>query len=107
MKAVIDVDEKKPIVNTETDESILRVGDGVETDDWFDTRGTDLMAHVTNNGRTVYYLYHWTRLEDETDTIEAITKEQALNWLAENYNIATKSALATAAKYGLEVHETA
>jgi hypothetical protein len=107
MQAVIDVDGKKAIVNTETDETILRVGDGVETDEWFDTRGTDLTVHVTNNGRTVYYLYHWTRLESETDTIEAVTKEQALNWLGENYNFATKSALARAAKYGLEIHETA
>ena len=107
MEAVIDVDGKKAIVNTGTDETILEVGDGVETDEWFDTRGTDLMVHVTKNGTTVYYLYHWTRWQGERDRIEAATKEQALNWLAENYHFATESALATAAKYGLEVHETA
>jgi hypothetical protein len=107
MQAVIDVDGKKAIVNTGTDETILEVGDGVETDKWSDTRGTDLMVHVTNNGRIAYYLYHWTRWQGERNSIEAATKEQALDWLMEHYDFATESALARAAKYGLEVHETA
>lgn len=108
VKAVIDVDGKKAIVNTGTDVEILEVGDLTGTDrDYDNTRATVLMVHVTKNGTTVYYLYHWTRWQGERDRIEAATKEQALNWLAENHHFATESALATAAKYGLEVHETA
>jgi hypothetical protein len=108
MEAVIDVDGKKALVDSGTDVEILEVGDLTGTDREYDnTRATVLMAHVTKNGTTVYYLYHWTRWQGERDRIEAATKEQALNWLAENYHFATESALATAAKYGLEVHETA
>lgn len=108
MQAVIDVDGKKAIVDSATDVEILEVGDRAGTDKWYDsTRGTDLMVHVTKNGTTVYYLYHWTRWQGERDSIEAATKEQALNWLAENYHFATESQVTTAAEYGLEVHETA
>ena len=108
MKAIIDVDGKKAIVNTGTDERILEVGDRAGTERWYDSfRGTDLMAHVTKNGRTVYYLYHWTRYQDEADGIEAVTKDQALNWLMKNYHFACESEREKAAKYGLNVHETA
>ena len=108
MKAVIDADGKKAIVNSRTDETILEVGDRAGTDRWYDSfRGTDLKAHVTKNGRTVYYLYHWTRYQDEADTIEAVTKEQALDWLMERYHFADESDIEAAAKYGLEVHATA
>jgi hypothetical protein len=53
MKAVIDVEGKKAIVNTRTDTTILEVGDRAGTDRWHDsTRGTNLMAHVSKNKRT-------------------------------------------------------
>jgi len=108
MKAAIDVDGKKAIVNTGTDKKILEAGDRAGTDKWYEsTRGTDLMVHVTKNKRTVFYLYHWTRWQGEADTIEAVTKEQALDWLMEHYHFADESDIEAAAEYGLEVHETA
>jgi hypothetical protein len=93
MKAVIDLDGKKAIVNTETDETILEVG------------GTDLMAHVSMNRRTVFYLYHWSRMQGERNRIKALTKKQALDWLTKNFYFADMSDLEAAEKYGLEVHE--
>jgi hypothetical protein len=111
MNAVIDVDGKKAIVDPFLDARILEVGDstGLNTvySDYENTRATVLMAHATKNGRTVYYLYHWTRWEGERDRIEALTKEQALDWLMKNYHFAEESDIEAAEKYGLEVHETA
>lgn len=115
-KAVIDVDGKKAIVNTETDETIVSLvepspiceeGEGERSPGWYlltSSKGTDLMAHVTKNGRTVYYLLHWDYQEDR---IEAISKDEALNLLIQHYQFLSEFTLARAAKYGLEFHETA
>jgi hypothetical protein len=107
MKAVIDVDVKKAIVDTETDQIVVSLREFSHACDEQDNTGTDLMAHVTKNGRTVYYLHHWTTCDDEENIIKAITKDEALSLLMQNYRIYTESELARAAKYGLEVHETA
>jgi hypothetical protein len=113
-KAVIDVDGKKAIVNTETDETIVSLVEPSPTCDeegrspvyylLTSSRGADLMAHVTKNGRTVYYLLHW---DYEDDRIEGVSKDEALNLLIQHYQFLSELTLATAAKYGLEIHETA
>jgi hypothetical protein len=48
-------------------------------------RGTDLFAHTAQSGSVYYYLWHWSRRQNETNICQLTTEDSAVQFIREQF----------------------
>jgi len=93
MRKIVRIDEKKVLLDTQKDEIIYDAHAAAWKRTGTDrgaTRGIDLYVHKCKDGTLVFYKYHWTRWQGEANYIEAITKDEAEQFVEENFDVFTE-----------------
>jgi len=96
MKAVFRINEKKAIVNTDTDICLYYAQRGLEPEH---RNGTDIYLHITKNGIRIYYLYEWSLYENIPDSIEYITEKEAIAELEQRVPFMSEETIERIKKY--------
>ena len=73
------------------------------------TRGTDLMLHVTKGGAKIFYLFNWSQWQGEGYSICVLDAETigVTQWVLENYSALDASEIARLEELGVKIEETA
>jgi len=81
MRKIVNLDGKKAILDTESDDCIYLAPRGLDP---ARRQGTDIFLHVTKGGKKIFYKYVWTLYEHDVDYIDVISEEEARKILEEN-----------------------
>ena len=85
MKKIVEYpDGSTTVLNTATDAELYNSPRNPPNTGSRYTSGTDLQVHKTRNHGNQFYLVHWSMWQGTETTIEAITKELAINFLRES-----------------------
>jgi len=96
MRAVFKIDEKKAIVNTDTDICLYYAQRGLEPEH---RNGTDIYLHITKNGIKIYYKYDWSLYQNIPDSIEYITEKEAIAELEQRVPFMSEETIEKIKKY--------
>jgi len=96
MKAVFRINEKRAIVNTDTDICLYCAKRGLEPSH---REGTDIYLHITVNGEKIYYLYNWSLYQNVEDYIELISEREAREKLEQHVPQMTEETIENIKKY--------
>ena len=96
MRAVFKIDEKKAIVNTDTDICLYYAQRGLEPEH---RNGTDIYLHITKNGIKIYYKYDWSLYQNIPDSIEPITEKEAIAELEQRVPFMSEETIERIKKY--------
>jgi len=96
MKAVFRINEKKAIVNTDTDICLYYAQRGLEPEH---RNGTDIYLHITKNGIKIYYKYDWSLYQNIPDSIEYITEKEAIAELEQRVPFMSEETIEKIKKY--------
>jgi hypothetical protein len=98
MKKIVRQEGKKIWLDTDNDQMVY---DGVKAHRHrmhgqgnSATRGIDLYAHECTDGGRVYYCYHWTLWQGESNYIEEITLDEARQFIEQNIDVFDDSEIA-------------
>jgi len=96
MKAVFRINDKKAVVNTDTDICLYYAQRGLEPEH---RNGTDIYLHITKNGIKIYYKYEWSLYQNIPDSIEYITEKEAISELEQRVPFMTEESIEKIKKY--------
>ena len=96
MRVVFKIDEKKAIVNTDTDICLYYAQRGLEPEH---RNGTDIYLHITKNGIKIYYKYDWSLYQNIPDSIEYITEKEAIAELEQRVPFMSEETIEKIKKY--------
>ena len=96
MKAVFRINEKKAIVNTDTDICLYYAQRGLDPSH---RDGTDIYLHITKNGIRIYYKYEWSLYQNIPDSIEYITEKEAISELEQRLPFMSEETIEKIKKY--------
>lgn len=96
MKAIVYIEEKKAVLNTDTDICLYYAQRGLDPEH---RNGTDIYLHVTQNGIKIYYKYEWSLYQNMPDSIEVITENEARKELEERVSRMSEETIERIKKY--------
>jgi hypothetical protein len=76
-------DEKRVVVNRETDIVLYDSPVNPPNTGTKYTQGTDLLAHKARSGTVYFYMYHWSMWQGSEDSYELVDADTARNFLLE------------------------
>ena len=96
MKAVVRIEEKRAVLDTDTDICLYYAPRGLEPEH---RNGTDIYLHITKNGYKIYYLYEWSLYQNIPDDIEILTEKEARAELEQRVTRMSKETIERIQKY--------
>lgn len=102
-------DNKKVIINTDSDPCLFQAPHNIPHTGTSYTRGKDLYAHESRNGNMYFYFYSWSMWQGEENSYYLVTKEEAeeflLNWMGTNYGLRFDEAEKLDEQYNFQLTE--
>jgi hypothetical protein len=84
MQRMIDMDGMDIVLDTEADTWIYLAPRPESDDDQRFERGRDLFIKERAGGQDIYYIYRWTLIADEDESIHMVTRKAAERFLEEH-----------------------
>ena len=83
MKVLMTPENKRVVINTETDECLYSAPVNPPNTGTAYTTGTDMYRHIARSGKAYYYTYTWSLWQGACDQFTLITEDEAKQMLLE------------------------